>query len=68
MCGFSGNVETFRDPLRYKVGVMITGRIERADRANVPASIVTGIMSILKKRGECCYCCQDSIRKSILSV
>jgi len=40
MCGFSGNVETFRDPLRYSVGALLVGRIERVARASVLVSIV----------------------------
>jgi hypothetical protein len=40
MCGFSGNVDTFLDPLRYSVGALNAGRIERADRAKVLVSIL----------------------------
>lgn len=41
MCGFSGNVETFRAPLRHNVGALDTGRrMVRADRANVLVNIL----------------------------
>lgn len=43
MCGFSGSVETFRDPFRHSVGALIVGRIERADLANALVSIVRAI-------------------------
>ena len=43
ICGFSGNVETCRVPLRRSVGATNAGRIERADRANVVDSIMVAI-------------------------
>lgn len=49
MCGFSDSVETFRDPFRYRVGALIMGRTERADRANALVSIVQDTMNLLKE-------------------
>jgi hypothetical protein len=39
MCELSGNVETFLEARRYKVGALKPGRMQRVERANVLDSI-----------------------------
>lgn len=40
MCGCSGNVETFLEPRRHKVGALKLGRMQRTERAKVLGSML----------------------------
>jgi hypothetical protein len=40
MCELSGNVETFLEARRYKVGALKPGRMQRVERANVLESML----------------------------